>query len=188
MEKMIIRRVTMGLIFTSLLAACTTVPPYHPASGSGGYGFAEQKIEFGRYRVTFNGNSSTSRQAVENFLLHRAAELTIENGSDYFIMSENDTETHTSYSVTSQFPRYGRRAYLIGPRESYYSYPYYSYGFDWGYPYNREVENVHEYTRYTAEAYITVHSGTKPSSNSRAFDAREVLRNLGPFVAKSNEG
>lgn len=183
-----IKKLTLGLIFTCFLAACATVPPYHPASGSGDYGFSEQKVESNRYRVTFNGNSSTSRQAVENFLLYRAAELTIENGSDYFVMNENDTETHKSYSVTSRFPRYGRRAYFVGPREYYYSYPYYSYGFDWGYPYDRAVENVHEYTRYTAEAYISMHRGSKPSNDVNAFDAREVLTNLGPFVAKSNEG
>lgn len=183
-----IRRLTTALIFTCLLTACATVPPYHPASGSNGYGYTEQKIESDRYRVTFSGDSSTSRQAVESFLLYRAAEVTIENGADYFVMTDNDTDIHTSYSVTSRYPRYGRRNYFIGPRESYYSYPYYAYGFDWGFPYDRAVLNIHEYTRYTAEAYITIHQGTKPSTNARTFDAREVLSNLGPFVAKSNEG
>lgn len=181
------RKFTMALVLPFLLAACATTPPYHPANSGGGYGFAEQKIEADRFRVTFKGNSSTSRQAVENFLLYRAAELTIETGNDYFILIENDTETHKSYSVTSRFPRYGRRAYFIGPREYHYTYPYYSYGFDWGYPYRSELEQVHEYTRYTAEAYITVHRGSKPVGNLSAFDAREVLANLGPFVAKSNE-
>ena len=181
------RQLTMALILPCVLAACATTPPYHPASGSGGYGFAEQKIEADRFRVTFKGNSSTSRQAVENFLLYRAAEITVANGFDYFVITENDTETHKSYSVTSRFPRYGRRAYFIGPREYYYSYPYYSYGFDWGDPYRSEVQSVHEFTRYTAEAYITAHRGAKPGNNANAFDAREVLDNLGPFVAKSNE-
>jgi hypothetical protein len=183
-----IRKLAFAILLPAMLAACETVPPYHPASGSGGYGFTEQKIEADRYRVTFNGNSSTSRQAVENFLLYRAAELTIESGNDYFVITENDTETHKSYSVTSRFPRYGRRTYWVGPREYYYNYPYYSYGFDWGYPYDRDIENVHEYTRYTAESYITVHRGTKPGGNANAFDAREVIENLGPFVEKSNEG
>jgi len=183
-----IRTVMAGIAFACILAACATVPPYHPASGSSGYGFSEQKIESNRYRVTFNGDSSTSRQAVENFLLYRAAELTVQNGFDYFVMAENDTETHKSYSLTSRYPRYGRRTNFIGPREYYYSYPYYSYGFEWGFPYDREVENVHEYTRYTAEAYIAMHQGSKPGGNPNAFDAREVMTNLGPFVAKSNEG
>lgn len=175
----------LGLLIPVLIVGCASVPPYHAAEGTSGYGFAEQKIESNRFRVTFKGNSSTSRQAVENFLLYRAAELTLETGNDYFIILENDTESHTSYSTISRFPRYGRRAYFIGPREYYYHYPYYSYGFDWGEPYRSEI---HEYTRYTAEAYITVHSGQKPADNLNAFSAREVLDNLRPFVVQSNEG
>ena len=137
--------------------------------------------------MTFNGNSSTSRQSVENFLLYRAAELTLETGNDYFLLIENDTESHTSYSVTSRFPRYGRRAYFIGPRENYYSYPYYSYGFDWGGSYDREIENVHEYTRYTAEAYISVYPGQKPANDSKAFDAKDIMLNLEHFIEKTNK-
>ena len=182
-----LRKLTMAVILPLVLASCATIPPYQAASGSGDYGYAEQKIEADRFRVTFNGNASTSRQAVENFLLYRAAELTIETGNDYFVITENDTETHTSYSVTSRFPRYGRRSYFIGPREYYYSYPYYSYGFEWGYPYDREIENVNEYTRYTAEAYITVHPGAKPTDDANAFDARAVLENLGPLVEKPSD-
>jgi hypothetical protein len=175
----------IGLLASALIVGCATVPPYHAADGSNGYGFAEQKIESNRFRVTFKGNSSTSRQSVENFLLYRAAELTLETGNDYFIILENDTESHTSYSLTSRFPRYGRRAYFIGPREYYYHYPYYSYGFDWGESYQNDI---HEYTRYTAEAYISVHPGQKPVDDLDAFDANDVLTNLGPFVEKANEG
>ena len=183
-----IKKIAAALILPIVLAGCASIPPYHAAGDGSGYGFAEQKIEADRFRVTFKGNSSTSRQAVENFLLYRAAEITLESGGDYFIMVGNDTETHKSYSVTSTYPRYGRRAYFIGPREHYYNYPYYSYGFEWGAPYGRDIQDVHEFTRYTAEAYITVHNGLKPVNNSDALDAREVLSNLGPFVAKSNEG
>ena len=45
-----------------------------------GYGFSEQRIEDDRYRITFRGNSSTSRETVENSLLYRAAELTVQTG------------------------------------------------------------------------------------------------------------
>jgi len=180
-----IRKFALTLLLPVLMAGCATVTPYGPAGSPGGYGYADQKIDSNHYRVSFKGNASTSRQNVENFLFYRAADLTLETGNDYFIVLEEDTETHKSYSVTSQFPRYGRRAYFIGPREYYYHYPYYSYGFDWGYPYEREV---HEFTRYTAEAYITVHKGQKPTGNDRAFDAREVKDNLGPVVASANEG
>jgi len=179
------RKLVMSVLASAILAGCATMTPYAPAGSSGGYGYAEQKLETNKFRVSFNGNSSTSRQTVENFLLYRAAELTRQSGNDYFVIVEDDTEIHKSYSVSSKFPRYGRRSYWFGPREYYYNYPYYSYGFDWGDPYEQEV---HEFTRYSAEAYISMHKGTKPFNNDRAFNAQEVISNLGPFVAKSNEG
>lgn len=169
-----------------LLTACATIPPYHPVGEGDGYGYAEQKIESNRFRVSFSGNAATSRQAVENFLLYRAAELTTETGNTYFVIIENETEVHTSYSVTSRFPRYGRRAYFIGPRSRYYNYPYYSYGFDWGLPYDDDIQDVHEHTRYSAEAYITVHNDLKPEAHFNVFTAREVLENLRPFIEKSS--
>lgn len=180
-----LRTLALSIFASALLVGCASMTPYAPATAGGGYGFAEQKLETNKYRVTFSGNSSTSRQAVENFLLYRAAELTAKSGNDYFIIIEDDTEIHKTYSVTSKFPRYGRRSYFVGPREYYYRYPYYSYGFDWGDPYEQEV---HEFTRYSAEAYIAMHKGTKPFNNDRAFNAQEVIDNLGSFVAKSNEG
>ena len=62
-----------------VLGACATSTPYAPMDGR--YGYAEQRIETNRYRVVFHGNSSTTRETVEAFLLYRAAELTLEMGS-----------------------------------------------------------------------------------------------------------
>ena len=111
-----LRKLAMIILMPAMLVGCATTTPYAPAGSSGDFGFAEQKIENNKFRVTFSGNSSTSRQAVENFLLYRAAELTTQSGNDYFVIIEDDTEVHKNYSVTSRFPRYGRRAYFIGPR------------------------------------------------------------------------
>ena len=61
-----------------LIAACATSTPYGPAENGKGYGFSDQRIESNRYRITFRGNSVTSRETVENALLYRAAELTVE--------------------------------------------------------------------------------------------------------------
>ncbi len=170
------------------LAACATSTPYAPAEREGGYGFAEQRIEDNRYRVTFRGNSSTSREAVENFLLFRAAELTVENGYDHFIVVENDTETRRSFSTSGAafggpafFGRYG-----YGFPGRYYAFPYYAYGFGWGAPYYDSY--TREITRYSAVAFITMHRGEKPMDNPQAFDARDVMTNLRPIVLTSDAG
>ena len=53
-----------------LLAACAAKPtPYQAAQG--GFGYSEQQTEENRYRVSFAGNSATSRQTVEEYLLYR---------------------------------------------------------------------------------------------------------------------
>lgn len=163
-----------------LMAACVTSTPYAPAASERGFGFSEQQIEDGRYRITFRGNSSTSRETVENSLLFRAAELTVQGGYDYFVVVEKDTETRTSYTSTSPYPAfYGRYGYGYPFHRSRYAFPYYAYGFGWGYPYDSYSREI---TRYSAIAFVAMHHGEKPEDNSRAFSAREVIKNLGPVV------
>ena len=160
-------------------AACATATPYGPASQGGGYGFAEQKIEENRFRITFRGNSSTSRETVENSLLFRAAELTRQQGFDHFIVVENDTESRTTVRGTSYPAFYGRYGFGYPFHRGFYAFPYYAYGFGWGVPYDTYTR---EYTRYSAVAFVTMHKGRKPDDNSRAFTAQEVIDNLAPYV------
>lgn len=162
-----------------LLAACATATPYGPAEQGGGYGFSEQQIEQNRFRITFRGNSSTSRETVENSLLYRAAELTVQQGFDYFVVVENDTEESTSYRGSAYPAFYGRYGYGYPFHHGYGAFPYYAYGFGWGYPYDTYAREI---TRYSAVAFVTMHQGDKPGDNSQAFDAREVMKNLGPYV------
>ena len=162
-----------------LLAACATATPYGPASEGGGYGFSEQRIEQNRFRITFRGNSLTARETVENSLLFRAAELTVQQGFDHFVVVENDTEARTSYRGTSYPAFYGRYGYGYPFHRSRYAFPYYAYGFGWGYPYDTYTQEI---TRYSAIAFVTMHKGAKPEDNPNAFDAREVMDNLGPLL------
>jgi hypothetical protein len=161
-----------------LLAACASETPYGPRGDGRGYGFAEQRIESNRYRITFRGNSLTSRETVENYLLYRAAELTIQKGYDHFIVVEDDTEKSTSYRTTG------------GPDPYFYygagrRFPYYGYGFRWG-PgfYDNDIREV---TRYTAVAYILMYEGEKPRK-SNAYDAESVRDNLREFIRRPEEG
>ncbi|MEL7485962.1 MAG: hypothetical protein AAGJ87_01975 [Pseudomonadota bacterium] len=173
-------RVFLAIAGALIVSACATSTPYGPASERGGYGFAEQQIEQNRYRVTFRGNSSTRREDVENFLLFRAAELTVQNGFDHFIVIEGDTETRTTYSTSGTSPAFFGR-YGFGFPGRYYAFPYYAYGFGWGYPYYDTF--TREITRYSAVAFVTMHRGEKPGDNPQAFDARDVITNLRPLVA-----
>ena len=172
-----IRETFLALAVACGLAACATSTPYQPAD-RGGYGFSDQRIEETKYRITFRGNSSTSRETVENSLLYRAAELTVESGFDYFVVSEQDTEANKRYSSSPSPAFYGRYYYGYGPYCC--AFPYYAYGWGWGGGYGDY--STREYTRYTAIAFVSMHKGQKPADNPEAFDARSVIENLRSYV------
>ena len=54
------------------LSACATATPYGPAGIDSRYGYSEQRVDADRFRVSFAGNSVTSREQVEMSLLLRA--------------------------------------------------------------------------------------------------------------------
>ncbi len=69
-------------IITLAVAGCTT--PYQPFEFFGTGGYTDEKISDDSYRVTFYGNRVTSPETVHKFLFYRTAEITLENGFDYF--------------------------------------------------------------------------------------------------------
>ena len=143
------------------LAACATATPYQPLHD--GEGFSEQKLESNRFRVTFSGNSITPRKTVENYLLYRAAELTLESGYDYFIIADRGTEAQTRYTQTFT-GGLGFGNYWWGPRSAL------GVGVD--------VGNSIPSTEYEAQADFVMYKGPKPADNVRAFNAHEIKTNL----------
>ncbi|WOI53297.1 CC0125/CC1285 family lipoprotein [Parvularcula sp. LCG005] len=154
------------------LAACSTSTPYAAAADSqSGYGFSEQRIEDNRFRITFRGNSLTDRETVENYLLYRSAEVTLENGYDYFLVVEDETEKSTTYTGSRDPWGY----YGLGR-----PFPYYGRGYRWG-PFDDDI-SIRERNRYSAMAYILMGKGPKPADQPTAYDARQVVTNLRPVV------
>jgi len=150
-----------------LLVGCATPThtPYQPLQDNGG--FTEQRIEANRFRVNFIGNSITTREEVENNLLFRIAELTLHEGFDYFVLSDNDTEANTLYLQTMTgydtfdpfYPRFWPRT-----------------GFASG--------TATPITSYKAQANVVMFKGTKPGAEPDAYDAREVQASLGPLIKR----
>jgi len=155
-----------GIILSLGIAGCSTTPVYQAANGTS-FGYVDQKIEDDRYRVSYNGSTSTPRATVENFLLYRMAEITLAQGYDYFRVLETDTECHTKYIETgtsepcSYYRAYGAR------------FPYHGYGYSCD-----SDRHVYESKRYEAVAFISLHKGEKPTDDPFAFDARNVSSNL----------
>ncbi len=152
------------------VAACATPTPYQPKDQSG-YGFSENRIESNRYSLSFRGNSLTEREQVENALLYRAAELTLQSGYDHFVVVQRGTDAKSS--LVADAPTY--RSSL------YFSYMYYHprYGWaPWYDPFWADPPNYREITRYEASAEIVMGKGAKPANDPKAFNAREVEANL----------
>ena len=85
-------RLTLPLIAAAGLAlsACASLAPYGPQMGPGGQGYAEQRIESNRFRVTYNGVGAPG--PVADYALLRAAELTLAQGYDWFEVTQRWTD------------------------------------------------------------------------------------------------
>jgi hypothetical protein len=173
------------------LSGCASGPRYTPyqAAQPGKFGFSEQRIEATRYRIIFEGNSRTSRQRVEDSLLLRAANVTIENGYDWFQIVNRATDPKTyQVRIPSAFSSFdsgfgyhsGFASYRVW--SSRHGWVYYRDPFAFSDPFWGRDE-VRTITRFQANAEIILGKGPKPTDRPDAFDARDVSINLTPRLA-----
>lgn len=179
----------LGLAGLSL-TACTTATPYQPDIAgqrvSGGY--SEQRTGEDRYRVNFAGNSLTSRDRVEGYLLYRAAELTVQDGYDWFLivdrLTERDVETYVHPDPLYR-PWYGGEYGYWRPHWRYYRGGRWSIWHpEWGGPFLDGPTEVQTIERFEAHAEIVMRRGPVPAGEERAFDARRVIADLGPTIER----
>lgn len=164
-------RTILVSLLLALLAACGHPTFYQPATD--GYGFVEQRLEANRYRVTFRGNSITPLPVVENYLLYRAAEITLQNGFDYFAIADKKTDKSTRYFAT--YDDFGR-PYPFRR----FPYRYYDSGF-----YTANYRPIEE---FTTTANVLLFRGRKPADRADAYDARDVVQRLGPTILRPAAG
>jgi hypothetical protein len=157
------------------LAACVTPTPYQPAPPDG-FGYSETRLDKNKFRVTFRGNSLTKRETVEDYLLYRAAELTLQNGYSHFLVIGRDTEAKTSYRYW--IDSYGGRGWFYHGFPGWYRDPWHR---PWG---GYDVQPV---TTYTATAEIILVKGPVQDGEARAFDAQQVLAQVGPRVVRPEQ-
>ena len=143
----------------SCLIALGCSTPYQPLGYRGGY--FDLRLDSETYKVSFRGNGNTSSEKVENYLLFRCAELTAQNGFDYFAIIDSKAEnrqafvtTPGNYSSTTSF--YGNTAYTQGRFTPGTTTPI---------------------NKHVATVVIKVFKGVKPNITG-AFNARELINNL----------
>jgi hypothetical protein len=178
-----------------MVAGCATETTYRPATGQGfnRTGFSERQIEANRFLVSFAGNTVTSRDTVERYLFFRAAELTLQNGYDYFVMADRDTDRQSrTYATPGPYgPGFGWGGFggYWGPSWRAYGrgYGWRNWGGGWGgfggwgggWGNDFDIQTV---DRFEATAEIVMRKGPIPRDNIRAFNAREVVDKIGPTV------
>ena len=149
-----------GTIAFVVLAACASAPTtYTAAASADDMGYREQRLETERYRVSFRGNSDLKAPQVEDMALRRAAELTLQNGYQWFqVVSRNTDLAGGRYSPSG--PTIG----IGGSTGSFGSGVGVGVGFNFGGD-SREYQSTLE---------ILMGRGDKPA-DPNAYDAQQVL-------------
>ena len=80
-----------------VLAACSSTPvaaptPYKEANAKGGYGYSSEKLADDLYRVRFKATDKTPADIVQQYALHRAAEIAQQNNYAYIAVQKTDVD------------------------------------------------------------------------------------------------
>lgn len=161
------------LALTFSLAACTSQPDYRAAS-DGGYGYSETKLTDTQYRVSFKARGTDKSQAM-NYAMLRAAEVTIQEGYDWFLIVHRDTlvdrervsNPNLGYMTSRDMVTY---CGVAGCYVRSYPRTAFSAGIHLGGQTDSDIEVVLE---------IKMGSGPIPDTDY-SFNAEEVVNNLRP--------
>lgn len=116
-------KITLSLLVFIAVAvsSCASQSPannsaYKPAKNSG-FGYKETLLGPNNYRVQFKSSGSTKK--AQDFALLRAAELTTENGYDWFVVNKRDLDTDANKKslgpdLNARHPTVERNCGLLG--------------------------------------------------------------------------
>jgi hypothetical protein len=157
------KRMLASAFLAAALTACTTAPTvYGPATSTEATGYRQTKIESDRYRISFRANPDLKAPQVEDMALRRAAELTAQDGYQWFRVVTRNTELVGGRQAG------GTSVGVGGSTGSYGSGVGVGIGFDLS-PDSRRYETTME---------ILMGRGARPEGVD-AYDARSVLTRTG---------
>lgn len=186
--------IALAMASALLTAGCVTPTPYQPYRGeqAGGVhgGYSDHQLGPETFRVRFHGNALASRDRVEGFMLYRAAEVTLQQGYDWFLIldrhTEHDRETYIEPDP-NYVPYYGA---AYGWWRPHWRYSQGGAWVDWHPEYGRRFwssdVDVRTVDSFEAEAEILLRRGPIPTSEVRAFDARKVKTDLEPSIERAS--
>lgn len=167
------------LVVTGLaLAACALPPtPYQAVIESGRYGYSEEQIDAETWRVRFAGNRATDRGRVEDYVLYRSAEIASTAKADGFVVLKDEIEKDVAYYGVTHYP-YGGFFFGHGHGRRHRSHIGIGVG----------TSNVTPRNSYTGHLRIRLFRQQAPEGLGPAYDARAVLKVLGPKIDRPEPG
>ena len=164
----------MLVLAVLIMAGCASQPDYRQAK-KGGVGYTESKLSDTQYRVHVKAKGSDKGKAMDYAML-RAAELTLLEGYDWFVVTDRETlvdkETVQTTPTAGFSQRYARvtECGVLTCRTSYHPTTQFETGVFVGGSQQSEIESI---------LSIEIGKGTRPTS-ATSVDAREVRDNLQP--------
>jgi hypothetical protein len=149
-----------GVVVLSMLLGACGPTPFQPADRGGSNGYTVERLEQDHFRIGFSGSSTTSAQQVADNLAYLAAQVTLRNGADYYVVESDKMERATVYDPL------GSR----GPVEYFHCC-------------HPNGVTSHE---YEGKADIVIHRGPTPQNDPAAHDAREVVEQLAPRIRRGD--
>lgn len=161
-----------------VMMGCASQPDYREAS-NGGFGYTESQLSDTQYRVHFKAKGTDKGKAMDYAML-RAAELTLLEGYDWFVVTDRETMVDKETVETSPQMGFSQRytrvtdCGVISCRTSYHPSTQFETGIYVGGSQKSEIESI---------LSIEMGKGTRPTG-ATSFDAREVRNNLQPKSEK----
>lgn len=178
--------IAAALAALALGGCASSSTPYQPLSSASQVagGYTDRQLTEGRFQVTFAGNRLTSRETVESYLLFRAAELTLTQGYDWFVVVDKEMD-HKITRETRSDPAY--RPWFAPEYGEWRPYwRYYESGHGWREwdPYHGDRFWTEEVTseEFEATAEIRMGRGAIPADENAAMEARMVQAELRPRI------
>lgn len=146
------------LAVTLLLSGCATT--YQPKGFFSDGGYTESRIGANTYKVSFECNENTSEAVCDGYLFRRCAELTLNAGYDYFIMTEHTSDIfEKAVAVPGHYEKVTKGSGSHRTTET---------KFTPGYVLNQRCP--------LSNATISMYRGARPDNIQNAFDARGIVQ------------
>jgi len=162
----------IGLFF---LSSCAT--KYQPVSGSfwtGHTGYSEVPLDSTTWQVTFAGNDNTTDDVVNRYALYRCAEITVQQGLDYFVVLDNNDVAAVKSTVNHNKTQQTQIEHTVDPQTGRVI------------PVAVTTTNGSSTTTTTASHTVTktirLFTGTRPNDDPNAYNAKSMVTLMAPSI------